>query len=208
MAKKEFTLYGYPKTRTTRVRWWLEEVGIPYQFVKIDIEKDEHNSETFRKLSPLGRIPVLKHANLVLYDVLSICIYLEGAISDKKLYHPPRNSPQSALFYQWLSFTTIELDQAVARTYSFHRQRHIDQSSKNLEESRNNFNDRLKPYEEVLSNSKYLLGPHLSGADIYSASLLAFADTLNLISKNSPVRSWLNNMIKMPSYKRALSSTD
>ena len=34
-------LYGYPRSRSTRVVWMLEELGIDYEFIKIELLEGE-----------------------------------------------------------------------------------------------------------------------------------------------------------------------
>ena len=35
-------LYGFPQTRTNRVRWMLEEIGVPYEFILVDVRVGAH----------------------------------------------------------------------------------------------------------------------------------------------------------------------
>ncbi len=37
MAMAMIKLYGYPRSRSTRIVWMLEELGIDYEFIKIDL---------------------------------------------------------------------------------------------------------------------------------------------------------------------------
>ena len=40
-----YTLYGYPKTRSVRVAWALEELGLPFEYSLVDLKQGQHLSE-------------------------------------------------------------------------------------------------------------------------------------------------------------------
>ena len=47
-----YTLYGFPRTRSVRVAWALEELGLPYEYKLINLRKGEHKSVDFLALNP------------------------------------------------------------------------------------------------------------------------------------------------------------
>ena len=52
-----YTLYGYPKTRSVRVAWALEELGLPFEYSLVDLKQGQHLSEGFKAISPASKIP-------------------------------------------------------------------------------------------------------------------------------------------------------
>ncbi len=57
-------VYGYPKTRSTRVTWLLEELGADYEFNLVDLPKAEHRSEAYLAINPAGKIPAMRDGEL------------------------------------------------------------------------------------------------------------------------------------------------
>jgi glutathione S-transferase len=53
------TLYYAPETRAARPRWILEELGVPHELRRLDVDRGENKSPEYLKLHPLGRIPAL-----------------------------------------------------------------------------------------------------------------------------------------------------
>lgn len=54
-------LYGTPlSTCVKRVRLALEEKGIEYEIVPVDLSKGEHKTESYLEKQPFGKIPVLE----------------------------------------------------------------------------------------------------------------------------------------------------
>lgn len=45
-------LYGGAKSRASIVRWYLEELGIPYEFVLMDLQAGSNISPTFSNSTP------------------------------------------------------------------------------------------------------------------------------------------------------------
>ncbi|SNS51367.1 glutathione S-transferase family protein [Antarctobacter heliothermus] len=66
-----YTVYGAVRSRAFRVLWLLEELGVPYTHVAAGPQ-----SEEVRKISPLGKIPVLVEGDAVLRDSSAILTYL------------------------------------------------------------------------------------------------------------------------------------
>src|SRR6266576_223799 len=68
-------LYGIPRSRAMRPLWMLEELGLPYEQVKVSFVNDTRKPE-FLRLNPNGHIPVLQDGDLVLWESLAINLYL------------------------------------------------------------------------------------------------------------------------------------
>ncbi|MES2106467.1 MAG: glutathione S-transferase [Pseudomonadota bacterium] len=74
-AAADLTLHGTIYSgHSHRVELLLSMLGIPYRFV--EAMAPQRKSEEFRKLNPLGQIPVLQDGELVLCDSNAILVYL------------------------------------------------------------------------------------------------------------------------------------
>ncbi|MBF2099183.1 MAG: glutathione S-transferase, partial [Gloeomargaritaceae cyanobacterium C42_A2020_066] len=51
-------LYGSARSRAAIVRWYLEELAIPYEFVQVDMQAGAHRQPEFLALNPMGKVPV------------------------------------------------------------------------------------------------------------------------------------------------------
>lgn len=52
-------LYGGVRSRATIVQLYLEELGVPYEFVLLDMQSGEHQQPEFLKINPMGKVPAL-----------------------------------------------------------------------------------------------------------------------------------------------------
>jgi glutathione S-transferase len=86
----------------------LREIGAPFELVIVDITRAEQQTEAFRRLNPLARIPVLEADGLVLYESAAICLHLADRHPEAGLAPVP-GTPARALLYRWLMYLTNTL---------------------------------------------------------------------------------------------------
>lgn len=61
-----------------RVRMFLAEKDVPMEYVQVDLGSGEHLSEEFRKMNPMGKVPVLElDDGTYLSETMAICRYFE-----------------------------------------------------------------------------------------------------------------------------------
>lgn len=82
--------------RDLRVRWALEEAGIPYA-TKL-LGRDDNDTPEYRKLQPWGQVPVIEDDGLVLFESAAIVQY----IADRSEVLSPRDPSERAKMAQWL----------------------------------------------------------------------------------------------------------
>ena len=100
-------LYEFGPTRSIRVRWTLQELGVDFEAIRINLPTGEHRSPEFLKLNPAGKIPVLVDGDMVLTESVAIVLYLAEKYSDKCLL--PTDLTDRAEVNRWLLFAATEL---------------------------------------------------------------------------------------------------
>jgi glutathione S-transferase len=58
-------LYHAPMTRSLRILWLLEELGLPYELERVVFSPPE---KPFAQSSPFGKLPALEDAGLVMFE--------------------------------------------------------------------------------------------------------------------------------------------
>jgi glutathione S-transferase len=71
-----YTLYYSPGSCSLVINCLLEELKVPFQMKKVDIEANEHNEAEFRKINPKGKVPALVTPNGVLTECVALVEYL------------------------------------------------------------------------------------------------------------------------------------
>ena len=65
-------LYEFGPTRSIRARWMLQELGVEFEAINVDLTRREHCNPAFLELNPAGRVPVLIDGNLVLSETETV----------------------------------------------------------------------------------------------------------------------------------------
>ncbi len=105
-----FKLYGYPRSRSTRVLWTLEEAGAPYEYVLVNLQKGEQRQPKYLSLNPVGKVPTLVDGDFVLTESGAICTYIGERAPEFRLV-PASLTRERAEYDRWLFFVIGELEQ-------------------------------------------------------------------------------------------------
>src|SRR5438105_12777729 len=86
MAKLK--LYHAAPSRSSVVRWMLEEVGEPYDIHLLHFTKGETRKPDYLAINPMGKVPALRHDGVIITEVAAICTYLTDAFHKANLIIP------------------------------------------------------------------------------------------------------------------------
>ncbi|MGZ3689032.1 MAG: glutathione S-transferase family protein, partial [Bdellovibrionota bacterium] len=106
--------YFSPIDRSGKVRWLLEELGLPFELQELDFEKKENESPSHLAKHPMGAVPVLEDGGLVMFESNAICAYLADKYIEKGLA-PAFTSPLRAAYQQWMYFSVATIDNLAER---------------------------------------------------------------------------------------------
>src|SRR5947199_9433513 len=108
-------LYEFGPTRSIRVRWTLQELGVDFEPVRINLLAAEHQRPEFLKINPAGKMPVLVDGDLVLTESVAIVLYLAEKYADKGLL--PTGVDERAQVDRRLLFGFNVVEQQSMRTW-------------------------------------------------------------------------------------------
>ncbi|MET0535439.1 MAG: glutathione S-transferase family protein [Steroidobacter sp.] len=193
----ELVFFHNPQSRARIVHWMLEEVGVPYTTQLIRFDKGENKRPEFLALNPMGKLPTIKHGDLVVTEAAAICAYLADAFPAAKLA-PPVGSSERATYYRWLFFGAgcVEpamvdrmlnrppVDRPVALGYGSHA-------------------DTMNALEKALTPGPYILGATFSAADVYLGSQIAWGMMTKAIEDRPAFQKYLAGLRERPAARRA-----
>src|SRR5215510_12919897 len=84
----KLTLYHAAPSRSSIVHWMLEELGEPFDIHLVSFKKGENRQPEFLAINPMGKLPALKHGDVVITEAAAICTYLADAFPDAGLNIP------------------------------------------------------------------------------------------------------------------------
>ncbi|MDO6568359.1 glutathione S-transferase family protein [Alteromonas sp. 1_MG-2023] len=210
-----YTLYGFPKTRSVRVAWALEEIGLPYEYKVVNLKAGEHLNAVFQALNPATKIPVLVSDEGALCESAAIVTFL----AEKHAMHefiPASGTFERGLYEQMMIFAVTELEQPlwskVKHDFALPKQHRIAQMQQTADWE---FERALTAFSHYLDDKEYVCGSLFTMADVVSGQVLLWAKSSDLDLKFDNVKSYAERVLSRPAYEKAwrnemahLSSTE
>jgi len=172
-------IYGYPRSRTTRVLWAAEEAGIPYEFVFVDLTRGEARREPYLSINPGGKVPALVDGDLMLTESAAICTYIGDNAPESGLV-PPAGTAQRALYNQCCYFIISELEQPLwtigKHSFALPKKWRVPEVKAT---ARHEFAIAAKLLDGMLGDKEFLLGNQFTAADILAGHTLNWAKNSN-----------------------------
>ncbi|AXR07525.1 glutathione S-transferase family protein [Salinimonas sediminis] len=198
-----YTLYGYPGTRSLRVAWALEEIGLEYHYKLVDLFSGAHRHPDYLALTPTGKIPLLSTPQGHLSESAAIVTYL----GENHAYHEliaPIGSSERALYQQMMCFMITELEQPLWNIVKHdfilpehHRLAQMQQVA-TFE-----FERAISEFSTLLGTKDYVSGPMFSMADIVAGQLLAWADESKLALPHDNVQAYKERVLSRQAFIKA-----
>jgi len=169
------TLYGVPRSRSLRVSWTLEELGLEWDYQFINFSKGDSRHPDFLAVNPCGKVPALIDNGNVITESAAIAVFLAEKYGKGRLL-PKAGSDASALHHQWISFITNELEQPL---WTIGKHKFAIPEELRLEAmftvAKWEFDKAAAIAEQWLPDTPFLLGAEISVADILLAHTLSWA---------------------------------
>ncbi|WP_437672313.1 glutathione S-transferase family protein [Sorangium sp. So ce131] len=190
-------LYEFPPTRSIRVRWTLQELGVDFESVRVNLMAGEHRRPEFLKINPAGKVPVLVDGDLVLTESIAIVLYLAEKYPGKGLL--PTDLEERAQVHQWLLFTTTELEQPlwrIARHTSLYPEEQRLPGDVAL--ASQEFRDMAEVLERHMQQRQFVVGDRVTVADFVAAYTLDWANEVHLLDRSPNLVAYMNRMYSRP----------
>ena len=158
----EITFYTHPMSRGRMVRWMLEEIGIPYH-TEIVGYADDMKTPAYLAVNPMGKVPTIRHGDVVVTESAAILAYLADVFPDAGLA-PPANKRGD--YYRWLFFAAGPLEAAASnKMFGFELAEGQEKSA-----GYGSYQDVMSTLEGAVSGGGYIAADHFTAADLYLGS--------------------------------------
>lgn len=190
-------LYYVPMTRSMRPRWLLEELGVPYEIVRM--ERTETKSPDYRTIHPLGKVPALVDDGVTLFESAALCLHLADRYGDGKLAPTP-GSTERALYYQWVLFAAASVEPHLSRLMLL---RMSDGEAAQIEGEAQAAREHLTVIETALDGHEFIVGDRLTAADVVVAWACSWAKTMRLTETLPRCDAYAKRLLARPAARRA-----
>lgn len=146
-------LYGGALSRASIVQWYLEELQIPYEYIKLDMRAEAHKQPEFLAINPMGRVPAIVDGDFQLWESGAILLYLA-----EKYGNISSSLEERSLLTQWILFGNSTLSSAILVKENIAREAP----------------DLLKALDRILARQPFLMADRFSIADVAVGAILAY----------------------------------
>lgn len=181
-------LYGGGRSRASIVQWYLEEIGVAYEFILLDMAAREHLQPEFLSINPIGKVPAIVEDDFQLWESGAILLYL--AEKHGKL---PNSAEERAIITQWVLFGNATLGTGIF-----------------IEANREKETPRLlNPLNKILSQQPFLMGDELNIADIAVGSILAYIPLMLKLdlSPYPAVLEYIQRLNERPAFQKTIGGS-
>ena len=186
------------QVRDLRVRWALEEAGLPYRSRLL--EQGDQDQAAYRALQPFGQVPVFEENGEVLFESGAIVLHI-GERSEALL---PKDAEARARAMQWVfaALNSIEphiMNVAVIDLFYGDQEWAKLRRPSAVEFGRH----RLRCLSQALGDKLYLDGERFTAGDLMMTSVLRIVPTLVVDER---LTAYVERCTARPSFKRALDA--
>jgi len=189
------TLFGFPPSSFTRsARLACVAKGVDYSLAPLDFKSASH----FER-HPFGKMPVMEHGDVRLFETAAILDYVDAAFDGPALM--PTSTLERAVARQWMSAAADSVYDDVVGI--LHGDGPTDDE---VAVARS----RLAPFDRALAESTHLAGDAMSLADLYVLPMVTYAAVSSvgdaLLADAPNLRRWREALEARDGFSDTLSS--
>lgn len=183
----------------------LEELGLPYECVRIDIRTPGGRPEGYEAIHPLGLVPVLEYEGQRIFESQAICMFVADRHPEAGLA-PPVDSPERAAYYQWCAFAIGTLEPAVFQLAVLRSDGTPDDHPK-MKEAVARTERVFAVLEEQLSGRSFVIGEQFTTADVLNGQIADWGRNLRGYGPLFGVLTWLKRLQRRGGWLRSLDDS-
>jgi glutathione S-transferase len=190
-------LYEFAPTRSIRARWTLQELGVEFEAVSVDLPAGEQHSDAFLAINPAAKVPALVDGDIVLTESVAIAVYLAEKYPEKGFL--PADPCARAQVMRWLLFIATELEQPLWRIAKHTRLYPEDKRlPAEIALARDDFTAMAKVLDKHMEEREFVVGDTVSVADFVLAYTLDWAQMVGLLDGWPRLEGYMERMYDRP----------
>jgi glutathione S-transferase len=196
------TVHHLAFSRSLRVLWLLEELGVDYELVSYARTAEFKAPPELAKVHPLGKAPVIVDGDLTLAESSAILRYIDGKYGSGALMPAPGTN-ERAIAEGWLDYPESSAALPIMITL-------LGKRTGGLNEQMAAFADKqlattLAYIAARIGAGPFLMGEQLTLADIQISYLLAVADMAGMLHDQPIIAAYLARLQQQPGFIRAVA---
>lgn len=191
--------FAAPLMRAFRVRWALEEAGLPYNVRLVSLGPEQKSPEHLAR-QPFGQAPAIEDDGLVLHESGAIALYI--AEKSEALMPKDRIGRERATAWVFSALNSIETAvQELGSIVFFHKDAAWAKERRPQVEQFVSL--RLGQLAEALGDKDYLEGRFTVG-DLMMSDVLRIIDNTGIVDEFPTLKAYKNRCQSRPAFQRAM----
>jgi glutathione S-transferase len=192
--------FAQGQVRDLRVRWALEEAGLPYQTRLL--EMGDQDKPDYRALQPFGQVPILEQDGFVLFESGAIVLHI-GEQSEALL---PQDPTARARAVQWLIAALNSIEPFVMNVAIIdHFYRNEEWAKLRRPGAVEFVQKRLSALSNRLDDKPFLDGERFTAGDLMMTTVLRILGHTDLVAADRRLAAYIERCTARPAFKRALA---
>ncbi len=191
------TLYHASPSRSSIILWMLEEIGQPYDVKLVKLSEGDNTKPDYLAINPMGKVPALKHGDIVITEVAAICTYLADEFPQAKL-NVPVGAPRRGVYLKWLFFGPSVIEPAMT-DHAFPRK----EAPRAAALGWRDFDIVLDIVAKSLAKGPFLMGEQFTAADVVIGSGLRYGMMFKMIPERKEFTDYVARFAARPAALRA-----
>lgn len=190
-------LYWAPRTRSLIALWALEESGLAYERVLIDIRAGAQNDPAFKAINPMAKVPALEDGAARLAENAAICAYVAERAAPG-LLAPPPGAPERGRYLHWLFFGAGCIEAAFTQKFMKFE----------MPTSSAGWGDADRVFSVIaaaVAAGPWLLGERFTAADVMVGAEMHFARQFRILADHPEIDAYIERCLARPAFQRALA---
>lgn len=189
------------QVRDLRVRWALEEAGLPYRTCLLEL--GDQDKPEYRVRQPFGQVPILEEDNFILFESGAIVLYI-GERSETLL---PKHPQARARATQWLIAALNSIEPFVMNVALIDLFYANEEWAKLRRPGAVEFvQKRLSALSNSLGEKSYLDGEQFTAGDLMMTTVLRILRHTDLVTGDKRLAAYVERCTARPAFKRALDA--
>jgi glutathione S-transferase len=188
-------LYYSPRTRAFTSLWMMEELGQPYDIVRVDIRAPEHPTDSLKRVNPMGKLAAFQDGDCAMGETAAILLYVADKFPATGLA-PALDDPRRGRFLQWLMFPATTMEPVMV-------EKRMGTKPNTSQSGWGDYDRAMNALEAAYQPGPWLFGSQFTAADLYIASGLDFGMQFGMIDKRAAFQAIAERATARPAFKRA-----
>lgn len=204
-SESKLVVYGAPMSSAIPVMLAVEELGVPHEFVAVDLEAGDQRKPEFLALNPNGKVPMILVDGSPVFESLAILQWLGERYGVERGLWPKANTRARFEAASWATWTYVTFSASFTRfshacSERIPAERHNDAQA---EFSAAELQSQLGLLDAKLSDQPYLGGAAYSLLDLIVGNGVIYAGFTGVPTKDHPhVEAWLARIQARPAYQK------